>query len=368
MRAPVGGLFRHVADLTEALAARGHAIGIVADSEGGDARTADMFARLAPHASLGIHRLPIPRGLGAGDITTPLAIRQLARRLGIDVLHGHGAKGGFAARLVRMAGGAPVVLYTPHGGVLHYPPNSMSGRVFRFLERTLLAQTDALIFESAFAQAAFTAGIATPNCPAEVIHNGLAPAEFVPVLPREDAHDFVFVGEFRTLKGIFVLLDALVDVKAPDGRPASLVMAGGGPEFEAAKSRIAELGLTDRVQLAGVQPAREMFARGHCAVVPSLAESLPYVVLEAAAAGRPVIATRVGGIAEIFGPTSASLLPAGDFSVLRHAMQSYMNDPAAAAKEAEVRLEFIGTRFSIARMTDQIEALYHRLQAARTAR
>jgi glycosyltransferase involved in cell wall biosynthesis len=108
-----------------------------------------------------------------------------------------------------------------------------------------------------------------------------------------------------------------------------------------------------------------MLARGRCAVVPSLAESLPYVILEAASAARPVIATDVGGIAEIFGPTSGSLLPAADAPALRRAMQRFMDDPEGAMREMQTRLEFIRTRFSVAHMADQIEALYREVLAAR---
>jgi glycosyltransferase involved in cell wall biosynthesis len=249
--------------------------------------------------------------------------------------------------------------------VLHYPPASASGRLFRFLERELLAQTDAVIFESAFAQAAFSAGIARPKCPAPVIHNGLAEAEFVPVAPNADARDFVFIGEFRSLKGIRYLLEALVDLKAPDGRPATLVMAGSGAEMEAFTAQIAQLGLDRRVELAGVRPAREMLARGRCLVVPSLAESLPYVVLEGTAAGCPVIATSVGGVAEIFGPTSGSLIAPGDTPALARAMQAVLDDPAAAGREAATRLGFIRDRFSVAHMVDAIETLYGQSLAAR---
>jgi len=365
LRAPVGGAFRHVGDLTEALAARGHALGIVADAGSGDARTEEKFAALAPHASLGIHRLPIPRTLGAADLTTPLRLRGLARRLGIDVLHGHGAKGGFAARLVRMAGGAPVALYTPHGGVLHYPVSLLTGRVFRQLERSLLAQTDAVIFESAFAQQAFGMSIGRPACPAPVIHNGLAEAEFVAIAPAADAHDFVFIGEFRELKGIRYLLEALVGVAAPDGRPATLVLAGDGPQMAEFRALIDSLGLAERVELAGVRPAREMFSRGRCVVVPSLAESLPYVILEAAAAGRPVIATQVGGIGEIFGPTAAALLPPADGPALGRAMCDFLADPAPAAVAAASRFTFIRQRFSVDYMADSIEALYRQALALR---
>jgi glycosyltransferase involved in cell wall biosynthesis len=363
MRAPVGGLFRHVADLTRALAANGHEVGLVVDSLANDAQTEGKLAELLPHAKLGIHRFAMPRLLGRGDLVTPLAVRKLARSLDIDVLHGHGAKGGFYARLARLGGSKAIALYTPHGGVLHFSKSSVSGRVFHILERWLMAQTGAIIFESAYAQATYAALIGAPTCPTEVIHNGLTPDEFVAVPPAPDAADFVFVGELRELKGIHVLIEALAGVTRPDGKPATIEMAGDGSSREALVAQIARLGVTDRVVLLGAQPARPSFARGKVAVVPSLAESLPYIVLEAAAAQLPVISTRVGGIAEIYGPTAASLVPANDAVALRAAMQAALDDPRAAEAEMQTRLAYIAEHFSLARMADRIEALYFGLLA-----
>lgn len=365
LRAPVGGLFRHVYDLTHELAARGHEIGIVADSLHTDALTEERLGKLKPLARLGIHSLPIPRTFGAGDLTTPFKVRNLADRLDIDVLHGHGAKGGLNARLARIGAKHRVSLYTPHGGVLNYKSSSAAGAVFNLIERVLIRATDAIVFESAFAQAAYSRQIGNPTCPAPVIHNGLMPPEFEPISPGPDAADFVFIGEFRPVKGISYLLDALAEVRGPGGRPATLVMAGGGPDLDAINAQIARLGLGDRVTLVGVKPARPTLHLGRIAVVPSLAESLPYVILEAAAAGRPVIATDVGGVKEIFGPTAPSLIPAADSAALRQAMQAALDDPAAAASEADVRLAHIRAGFSIAHMADQIEALYRRVLVAR---
>jgi glycosyltransferase involved in cell wall biosynthesis len=362
MRAPVGGLFRHVADLTRALSDAGHSVGLVVDSLANDSQTEGKLADLLPHAALGIHRFAMPRVLGAGDLRTPFAVRRLARLLDIDVMHGHGAKGGFYARLARM-GGKAVALYTPHGGVLHFSRSSPSGRIFHRLERALMAQTGAIIFESAYAQSTYAALIGAPSCPTEVIHNGLAPEEFVPVAQAADAADFVFVGELRDLKGIFVLADALVDVKRADGRPATLVMAGDGPSRGEFEARIARLGLQHRVTLLGAQPARPTFARGRVAIVPSLAESLPYVVLEAAAARLPVIATAVGGIPEIFGPTAARLVPPGDPVTLGASMQHALDHPQAAQAEMRERLAHIADRFSLGTMTANIEALYRSVLA-----
>lgn len=364
LRAPVGGLFRHVQDLTRALAARGHRIGIVVDNLHTDSLTEERLQQLEPIVQLGIHSMPIPRLFGLSDVTTPFRIRALAKRLGVEVLHGHGAKGGYLARLGRI-GARRVALYTPHGGVLNFAPGSAAGRAFRLLERGLTGSTDAIVFESAFAQRAFAEQIVVPACPAPVIHNGLTTDEFEPIVPVRDAADFVFIGEFRPVKGIPFLLEGLVDVRAPGGRPASLAMAGGGADLDEVKAMIARLGLVDRVNLLGVVPAREALRYGRCEIVPSLAESLPYVVLEAAAAGLPVIATDVGGIAEIFGPAASQLVPASDSAALRRAMQAVLDNPIAAASEAQARLQHIRAGFSMALMADRIEALYRDVLAAR---
>ena len=362
----MGGLFRHVRDLTQELAERGHQIGVVADSLTSDTLTAERLEALRPFASLGVLTLPMPRLLGWDDFATPYRLRKLAKRLNVDVLHGHGAKGGLGARVARHGG--QVSLNTPHGGVLNYAPGSIAGHFFRTAERALARMTDAYVFESAYAQRAFHQQIGHPPGREAVIHNGLAPSEFEPVQLDADAKDFVFIGEFRDVKGIPVLIDALRDLRTPDGRPATIAMAGGGREFDFWRQRVVEGGLEDRIELMGVKPARAALQRGNILVVPSLAESLPYVILEGAAAGRQVISTKVGGIAEIFGPTARHLVEPGDARALGAAMQRSLNDPNEAAREAAERLEFIRPRFSIAHMADQIEALYRELLKRRQSK
>jgi len=359
LRAPIGGLYRHVIDLSGALAARGHQLGLVMDNSLCDAQTLERLADLEPHLALGVHKMAIPRLLGVSDLTVPWRLKQLARTHDIDILHGHGAKGGFHARLARIGATKRRAVYTPHGGVLHFDQDKLGGKLFLQIEKFLLGQTDAIIFESAFARKTYSDRIASPICAAKVIHNGLAAAEFVPVPAGPEARDFGFVGELRELKGILVLLEALVEVKAADGRPASLVVAGDGPLRAEVEARVAALGLSGRVELVGVRPAREIFAQARCVVVPSLAESLPYTVLEAAAAAKPVIATNVGGIGEIFGPTADALILPGDSTMLRAALQGFLDDPAAAERGMRQRLEHVRTSFSLERMTTDIESLYH---------
>ncbi|MBK1795680.1 glycosyltransferase family 4 protein [Devosia sp. WQ 349] len=358
LRAPVGGLFRHVCDLTEELSARGHEIGIVVDALASDAQTEAKLKAIEQFTSLGVYRHPMPRVFGLGDLKTPFAVNKLAKRLNVDVIHGHGAKGGFYARLARLGGNKARTVYTPHGGVLHFPSTSRSGQIFHKLERALMRKTDAIIFESHFALKTYSALIGAPTCPTSVIYNGLRPAEFEPLEHRHPLSDFVFVGELRELKGIFHLVEALAQVQRADDSRPTLVVAGDGPSRPELEQLISTLGLTDQVRFLGSRPAREAFALGECAVLPSLAESLPYVVMEATAAGLPVISTRVGGIAEIFGPTQDRLIPAGDTTALANAMQAHLNNPQIEINAMHARRSYVSELFTLDSMTTSILKIY----------
>ena len=146
LRAPVGGLFRHVLDLAAAQAELGHAVGMIADSQAADSLTEQRLAAIAPKLALGLHRVAMARAPGPSDVKAHRAITALTRPLKLDILHGHGAKGGAYARLAARAlkaKGQPVkAFYTPHGGTLNYAPASLEGRIFIGLEKILDRLTD----------------------------------------------------------------------------------------------------------------------------------------------------------------------------------------------------------------------------------
>ena len=124
LRAPVGGLFRHVLDLAEEQSKRGHDVGILADSNAEDRLTSSKFAAIEPKLTLGIARIPMRRQPGLGDLAAVRDVRRHAAKLDLDVLHGHGAKGGAYARLaaVSIRGRSIKTFYTPHGGSLNLKP------------------------------------------------------------------------------------------------------------------------------------------------------------------------------------------------------------------------------------------------------
>jgi glycosyltransferase involved in cell wall biosynthesis len=362
-RAPVGGLFRHVVDLVRGQAAAGDRVGIVADASTGGARAEAALAELAPLLALGMTRVPMSRHLGLRDVTAVRRVAQAMAARGADVIHGHGAKGGAYARLV---GTRALRAYTPHGGSLHFDPRSPIGFVYLTLERALLPRTDLILFESAYARDVYHARIGTPAAPVRVIHNGVAAAEFAPVPPAADASDVVFVGELRRLKGVDVLIEALGLLSA-GGRPVSATIVGSGPEaaeFEA----LARARGRAKVTFPGAMPAREAFARGRLLIVPSRAESLPYIVLEGAAAGLPMLATNVGGIPEIFGPHGRRLLPPGDAARLAEAIRAALADPAAAQASAQALRERVRTHFSAEAMVQGVLAAYREALERREVR
>src|SRR5579863_3961157 len=99
LRAPLGGLFRHVLDLTREQVARGHAVGLVTDSTTGGPQADQVLGALAPSLELGLLRIPMRRSAHPFDIQAALRVANHAARLNADVVHGHGSKGGAYARL-----------------------------------------------------------------------------------------------------------------------------------------------------------------------------------------------------------------------------------------------------------------------------
>jgi glycosyltransferase involved in cell wall biosynthesis len=278
-------------------------------------------------------------------------------------LHGHGAKGGAYARL---ASAGAIRVYTPHGGSLHYNRGSPVGFVYLTLEQVLMARTELFLFESSYGRDAFAAKIGTPRSLVRVVHNGVTGQEFAEVAPNGDATDIVFIGELRVLKGVDVLLDAIAQL-AREGHSVSATIIGDGPDAAAFREQAERLGLSGAVSFRGPMPARAGFALGRLMVAPSRAESLPYIILETAAAAVPLITTNVGGIPEVFGPQSSRLIPPGDTTALALAISSALADPAAMRNGTLTLRERVRGEFSAEVMADGVLAAYREALEARRA-
>ncbi len=360
LRAPVGGLFRHVRDLATEQSARGHDVAVLCDDLATDSLTEERLRKLDEKISLGVHRTSMSRGLGFSDVAAFRRTRDLIHALQIDVAHGHGAKGGAHARLAARAlsgrGLRVQTYYTPHGGSLNYQPGTLAGRFFMTLERQLIPATDGLVFESAYAQRQYLEHVGGRDTRRRVIFNGLQRQEFFDPEIEADATDLVFIGELRAAKGIDVLINALGEVRKTHS--ATLTVVGEGRLRAGLEQQTKDLGLQTAVRFLGAMPARQAFTKGRVMVVPSRAESLPYVVLEAAAAALPLIATDVGGISEIVEGSDTRLIASDDVSGLAAAIREQLDNPERARELAAHLRDLVAKRFSVTTMTDAILDFY----------
>jgi glycosyltransferase involved in cell wall biosynthesis len=356
VRAPVGGIIRHILDLANGQADRGHHVGIIADSLTGGERAETALREIAPRLKLGVHRLAIHREPHPADLLVWARFMLLVRRLKPDVLHGHGAKAGAFVRLRRRSK-TSIRIYTPHGGSLHYPLDTLKGAFYSRLERALMNSTDLFLFESAFARDTYQRTIGTPRGLVRCVFNGVTADEFDPVVKADDATDVVYVGEFRHIKGADLLIDAVARLRA-DGKPVTLTLAGDGEEMQALKTQVQRLGLIEAARFIGHVKARYGFSKGGLLVVPSRGDSMPYVVIEAAAAGIPMVAAKVGGIPEIFGSDTDALFAPNAVGAMADAIEAALDDPAAALARAKSLRERVLMHFSQNAMVEGVLAGY----------
>ncbi|MDD9910296.1 MAG: glycosyltransferase family 4 protein [Ahrensia sp.] len=360
-RSPVGGIFRHVRDLIDEQIAEGHQVGIICDDNTGGNLEESLLEAVRPKLALGLHRVSMERAISPSDLAVTWKLYRQVKALNLDILHSHGAKGGAYARIIgtllRMRSSRPARLYCPHGGSIHYDKTKIGGRVFFTLERIMERFTDRLIFVSSYEKNGYFEKVGEPPCPWSLVYNGLTEAEFDPVEPAKDATDFLYVGMMRDLKGVDLFLDALPLIADNAGPNISATLVGEGPDLARYKDRAKAFDERIQVRFFDAMPVREAFKLGRVMVVPSRAESMPYIVLEALAARIPLVATRVGGIPEIYAEHAEQLVEPASSSALAQKMGDALHCPSALSHTGAL-LPRIKDRFSTTTMAASIMDAY----------
>ncbi|QDT08787.1 glycosyltransferase family 4 protein [Planctomycetes bacterium K23_9] len=170
-----------------------------------------------------------------------------------------------------------------------------------------------------------------------VVHCGLD-REFLsaPYTPPSPDRQLLFIGRLAEQKGTHVLVEAANLLKG-EGFDFEIVMVGDGPMRDELADLISHYGLDDTVVLAGWKKdaqVREALTNCRALVLPSFAEGLPVVIMEALAMGRPVISTNIAGVAELVQPNVCGwLVPAGAVEPLAHQMREVLEMPAETLAE-----------------------------------
>ncbi|MDO9415987.1 glycosyltransferase family 4 protein [Pararhizobium sp.] len=364
-----GGSGRHFLDLCAGLKARGHHVhAIYSPVRAEQGFVADLQALgLAAVDAVDMKRAP-----GPSDIAAYRAISSIIARNGpFDAIHGHSSKAGALTRL-RLPGRHVPRVYTPHAFRTMDPTLGKGGRLIYGGIETVLAKfwTDRLICVSDD-ERRHALSIGVPEDKIAVVVNGVSP----PPAGQRDAirarfgispDDLVygFVGRLSQQKAPERLMQAFQKIAATV--PAShLLMIGFGEQEAELRALIGQSGLSGRIHLTADIAGASAMAAFDLLVMPSRYEAMSYVLLEAAAAGRPIVITDVGGASNVVDNGVNGLIVANsdDVTALAAAMQR-LADPAeltAFTAQAMTRRD----RYSLEVMIDKTEAVYRSLQLGR---
>ncbi len=383
-RLNMGGPALHVAYLSAGLKERGYDTTLVAGSLAlGEESMADIANRLGvPIVTIPeLHREISP----LRDVRAVYHLADLIREQRPHILHTHTAKAGAIGRLAALLAGSarpPIVVHTYHGHVLHGYFDPVRSTFFRLLERWLARRTTALVAVS-------------PEVRDDLVALGVAPREKFTVVrlgieldERVGANgDGAQGAETRRLLGIppdrFVVgwIGRMTAVKRTDdvllavqrlrerGVDAVLCMVGDGPDRDAAERRAHELGIVrDSLFLGYQDEVAPFYAAFDALILPSANEGTPVSAIEALGGGRPVVATRVGGVPDVVREgIDGFLVDPGDVDAMAERLARLAADPSLRRRMGEAGRASVRERYSVERLLDDVDRLYRELLETATA-
>jgi glycosyltransferase involved in cell wall biosynthesis len=366
-RMNVGGPAQHVANLTRGLSAGYPTLLVTGDVESDEVEF--PFADDLPFVRVA----ELGRRIRPGqDLLALIKLIRILRRVRPAIVHTHTAKGGTLGRIAAILSGVPVRVHTFHGHVFEGYFAPRTARAFIAIERALARFTTRVIAIS-------------PSQARDLIERfRICEASRVAVVPlglnlaafREPEDTRVFraqvgagdafvvtsVGRLAPVKNHDLLLDAADRLRDEN---IMFVIVGGGSEEARLRSRVREMGLTDRVIFTGWESdLRKVYSGSDLVVLTSLNEGTPVCLLEAIAAGVPVAASAVGGVADVLGHgRNGTLFPSGDAAALTEAIRAAAagsHESAALAKASGDVIE----RYSVQRLVQDVRTLYEDLLVA----
>lgn len=375
-RLNVGGPALHVSYLTRELDRIGYETTLVAGRIGGSEGSMEYVAR-----ELGVEPLYVPelqREISLlGDAIAARRLLETIRRVRPDVLHTHTAKAGAVGRMAALMAGTArpkVVVHTFHGHVLRGYFSPVKTEAFRQLERGLARVNDVLIAVSPEVRDDLVGlGVAPPEKIA-VIRLGLdldtrlaAPPDARVALRRElgipqDAFLAAWLGRMTEIKRADQLLHAFAAART-EVEEAHLLVVGDGPLRHALEQLAHELGLASSCHFTGFRAdVGSIYAASDAVVLTSANEGTPVTVIEAQAAGRPVVSTDVGGVRDIVDDgRSGFVVPPGDVGALADRLIRLAGDRALRERLGRAGTARARERYSVPRLVCDVDLLYREL-------
>jgi glycosyltransferase involved in cell wall biosynthesis len=382
-RLNMGGPALHVAYLTDGLRKLGYDTTLVA---GTLARGEDSMAFVADDRNVDVVRIDeLGREISPfRDLMATVKLARLIRKQRPQILHTHTAKAGTVGRVAALLAGSrrpPIIVHTFHGHVLRGYFGPLRSLFFRLLERWLAGRTTALVAVS-------------PQVRDDLVSLGVAPRErFVVIRLGIELEERVATEqdgrlESRRYLGIpgerFTIgwIGRMTSVKRTDdilvafkglrdrGVEATLCLVGDGPDRVELEQRAHELGvMRDTLFLGYQEEVAPFYAAFDALVLPSSNEGTPVSAIEALAAGRPVVATRVGGVPDVVRDgEDGFLVDAGATDELAKKLEQLARDPELRANMGNRGRERVLPRYAVDRLVHDVDELYKSLLSAGGAR
>lgn len=377
-RLNVGGPALHVAYLTEGLADRGYDTTLVA---GTLARGEESMAEVAERRGAKILQLDaLHREIGPlRDAKAILRLASIIRRERPTILHTHTAKAGAVGRIAALLAGRarpPIVVHTFHGHVLRGYFSPPATRAFRTLERWLARVSTALIAVSPEVRDDLVRLGVAPESKFAVIRLGIEVDERVNggdearratrrmLGVAADAFVVGWVGRMTAVKRTDDVVRALRKLVDRDV-DAHMLLVGDGPDREHLERYAHELGVVRRCLFVGYQDDIGRFYEAIDALLlPSANEGTPVSVIEALAARRPAVATRVGGTPDVVRDgVDGFLVEAGDADALAERLAELAADPERRKRMGDEGRARVLERYAVGRLVDDVDRLYRSLLA-----
>jgi glycosyltransferase involved in cell wall biosynthesis len=377
-RLNVGGPSTHVTVADRGLQAAGWDTLLAYGSVDADESEIDVAALGVPAVRVaGLGRAIRP----AADARAAVGIARLIRRHRPDVIHTHLSKAGLITRAVAMATSRAVRVHTFHGTIFGgYFGTGASAAIVR-AERFLGARTDAVVALSQRQRDELLDEHIAPDERIRIVPLGLPIERFAAVRTPEarmdartrlgiplDAFAIVAVGRLVEIKRLDRLIDA-VAIVARSGPGVHLYLVGGGGSRSDLERRAADQGVQDRVTFAGWSAdTPDWYAAADVIALSSEREGTPLALIEAAAAARPVVATDVGGVADVVADGETGfLVPPDDVAALADRLLQLWRDPALRERMgAAAPARAAG--YSADRLVGDLDGLYRELLADRRRR
>jgi glycosyltransferase involved in cell wall biosynthesis len=304
------------------------------------------------------------------DLGGLIRLRRTLKREAYDIVHTHTSKGGFVGRIAASLANVPVVVHTLHGFAFSERSARISRSFYVTLERIAASQCDRIVSVSGFHRNwALELGICGPSR-IVAIPNGVRDTARYSVPPTalrrklevpDGALMLLSTARLAPDKGLEYLIEAASLL--PPNLQFRVFIAGEGPARARLERLVDRFGVRNRLCFLGYrEDVNDLLAASDLVILPSLREGLSIALLEAMAAGKPIIASNIGSHVEVVGPTQAAeLVAAGDALALRDAILSVAGDRKLMA-ELSVRARVLFEHwYSEARMLAAYRKLYQNL-------